>query len=690
METTDRLALYATGQTRSDASVARPDFYVSISRVKSVRFATEAGTVSTIEGDVLCAAGDAIITGTRGERWPVQRSVFEQKYQPYGDTVSGQAGEYINVPVVVRARRLAGDTAVTLSEGRGTLRGHRGDWIVEYSSVDEAIVADGIFQDSYHLIGVPVTIGVSTVVSRAIKPIESVADELRAMMQHTTFNIRIVDSRTADAIEVRQSLWCLIQEEPDPPDGPYSDVLTLSAAAFVGEHEGGHSIIGILKEFRRNADQPKRTYLRELFHQLGEAFFPKSDYLRRRFEPEINSVRVFAEQLFALDEFNQKLVSFYQGSQPVHADWYMVPLEQNITHGAERMLWEAGAVADAVATERQNRWQRSVLGVTSDLPRRKAFSAIFLCNIGGLVQLGLIAAFALACFTELHDGCTADDLLVFTHCDAESWRGVAGPVLLTAYVAAVAVAWIRYLVIKANKVEIKHQDYRLLAEYLRIQYLWDVLGIDGHVADDEPPTAPSESAWVASAVRALSRQMPADRDAAGRLSEARADWARYEFLNKQIDYHQDKLIDGREKATERIRACGRRALVWSLIFFALLVAGVVGFPFLKATLPSLHLTHRSLDLTMHLIIIVMVMSLAVWAALHKTIELYSWEAERLRGKLVLSNLETARNRLKQLDGVTADDASLRAIYVECGHFFARDQARWHALHRAKPIEAPGG
>ncbi|MEC5404681.1 PGDYG domain-containing protein [Paraburkholderia sp. MPAMCS5] len=688
METSERLALH-TGQTRADAPVARPYLYVSIPKVKSVRFATEAGTVSTLEGEVRCAAGDAIMTGTRGEHWPIQPGVFKQKYRPYGDTVSGQAGDYINVSGVVRARRLAADTTLTLGDGRGTLRGHSGDWVIEYPEADRAIVADDIFQETYHLIGVPVTIGVSAAVSGAVKAMEPVVDALRAMLQHTTFDIRIVESRAANANEVRHSLWCLVQEEPEPLDGPYSDVLTLSAAAFVGKYEDRHSIIGVLHQLRRNADQPKRAYLRELIHQLGDAFFPKSDYQRQRFERELISVHVLAEQLFALDEFNQQLITFYLGDEPTNVGRYMVQLEETVTQVAERTLWKAGAVADAVASDQQILWQRSVLGVTGALLRHETFSAIFLRNIGGLVQLGLIAAFALACFTELHDGCTAEDLLVFTRCDAENWREVAGPVLLIGYVAALAVAWVQYLILKANKVETKHQDYRLLAEYLRIQYLWEVLGIDRYVADDEPPTAPSESGWVASAVRALSRQKRADRDAAAPLSEGRKHWARYAFLNKQIEYHKKTLIDEREQAVERIRACGRRALVWSLIFFALLLAGVIGFPFLRMLFPSLHLTHRSLDLTTHIIIIVMVMSLAVWAALHKTIELYCWEAERLRGKLVLSNLETAHDRLMQLDGSAADDNRLRAIYIECGHFFARDQARWHALRRARPIEAPG-
>ena len=42
----------------------------------SARFTTTPGTCQTLEGNVRYQPGDAILTGTRGEQWPVRRDLF--------------------------------------------------------------------------------------------------------------------------------------------------------------------------------------------------------------------------------------------------------------------------------------------------------------------------------------------------------------------------------------------------------------------------------------------------------------------------------------------------------------------------------------------------------------------------------------------------------------------------------------
>src|SRR5664279_1064449 len=48
--------------------------------VVQVVFAEAAGTLSTQEGPVNYSTGDALLTGTEGERWPVTRHIFDQTY----------------------------------------------------------------------------------------------------------------------------------------------------------------------------------------------------------------------------------------------------------------------------------------------------------------------------------------------------------------------------------------------------------------------------------------------------------------------------------------------------------------------------------------------------------------------------------------------------------------------------------
>ena len=88
----------------------------------------------------------------------------------------------------------------------------------------------------------------------------------------------------------------------------------------------------------------------------------------------------------------------------------------------------------------------------------------------------------------------------------------------------------------------------------------------------------------------------------------------------------------------------------------------------------------------HLLVISMVMALAVWASMHRVIESYGWEIEAQRGALVLSELRRAKRDI----GMAGSDELKKQAIFQCGSFFAKDQAAWHALHRAKPIEAISG
>ena len=48
----------------------------------SVAFSRPPEVIETLEGQARCGACDAILTGFRGEQWPVQRELFEKLYLP--------------------------------------------------------------------------------------------------------------------------------------------------------------------------------------------------------------------------------------------------------------------------------------------------------------------------------------------------------------------------------------------------------------------------------------------------------------------------------------------------------------------------------------------------------------------------------------------------------------------------------
>jgi hypothetical protein len=117
-----------------------------------VEFAAAPGVVATREGDVRYAAGDALLTGAAGDRWPVSRAYFDAAYEPIAPLRAGGDGRYRKRPVVVLAKQMSAPFTIALADGRGTLRGRRGDWLVQYAPGDCAVVAQRVFAATYELL----------------------------------------------------------------------------------------------------------------------------------------------------------------------------------------------------------------------------------------------------------------------------------------------------------------------------------------------------------------------------------------------------------------------------------------------------------------------------------------------------------------------------------------------------------
>lgn len=124
--------------------------YVRLPVEVRVRFAATDGHAITLEGPVAYVPGDAIVTGTAGETWPIQRRRFERTYEPADPKLQmGTDGIYRRRREAALALRLYADTTVVLSDQRGRLHGRQGDWLVQGPDGDRWIVADAIFQATY-------------------------------------------------------------------------------------------------------------------------------------------------------------------------------------------------------------------------------------------------------------------------------------------------------------------------------------------------------------------------------------------------------------------------------------------------------------------------------------------------------------------------------------------------------------
>ena len=112
-------------------------------------FAPADGVCDTLEGAVHFRAGDAILTGVRGERWPVMREHFLASYAPVAPTRAGDDGSYRKAPSIAYALRLDRDCEVPVGSRRDLLHGHPGDWLLQHADGTYGIVQDGIFRETY-------------------------------------------------------------------------------------------------------------------------------------------------------------------------------------------------------------------------------------------------------------------------------------------------------------------------------------------------------------------------------------------------------------------------------------------------------------------------------------------------------------------------------------------------------------
>jgi hypothetical protein len=118
-----------------------------------VEFAAATCDVDTPEGVVRAKAGDAILTGTEGERWPVSRAKFFRKYRPKPPTLAGAAGLYVSLPGRIHALSMDRPFEVLLADGVSRLHGTAGDWLVDYGDGSLGIVARAIFAKTYEIVG---------------------------------------------------------------------------------------------------------------------------------------------------------------------------------------------------------------------------------------------------------------------------------------------------------------------------------------------------------------------------------------------------------------------------------------------------------------------------------------------------------------------------------------------------------
>ncbi|TDV21003.1 PGDYG domain-containing protein [Paraburkholderia caballeronis] len=119
----------------------------------TVEFAPATGELMSLEGPNRYARGDALITGSTGDRWVVSRERFDPKYLPADPLLAhGEPGRYRNRPAVVLAKRMDEPfTIVRSATGGDRLTGAAGDWVMQYAPGDYGVVQAVRFAKVYRI-----------------------------------------------------------------------------------------------------------------------------------------------------------------------------------------------------------------------------------------------------------------------------------------------------------------------------------------------------------------------------------------------------------------------------------------------------------------------------------------------------------------------------------------------------------
>ena len=92
----------------------------------------------------MASAGDAIMTGTEGENWPIPGDKFKKTYDDLKDGTAAKKN------IRVFAKEMTGPFQVKVSWSDDLLRGEAGDYLVQYGVGDYGVVGREIFGKTYY------------------------------------------------------------------------------------------------------------------------------------------------------------------------------------------------------------------------------------------------------------------------------------------------------------------------------------------------------------------------------------------------------------------------------------------------------------------------------------------------------------------------------------------------------------
>ncbi|MEN6391423.1 MAG: hypothetical protein ABFD04_13495 [Syntrophomonas sp.] len=251
------------------------------------------------------------------------------------------------------------------------------------------------------------------------------------------------------------------------------------------------------------------------------------------------------------------------------------------------------------------------------------------------------------------------------------------PWVLLFYPAVIGVAFVQFRKAQRGQYQNKHLEYRALAEGLRVQLFWEMIGLDDLVADHYLHRQQSEMGWIRYALRTLSIRRgllgKPNKTAGGEIDKYRLvlDY----WLQDQTSYY-NSTYQKNENSENNQNQYSKRIFIGGLIFACLWVVINGIFP-----------NTRVLEMAHTPALMIIVLSAAAAAALEGYSEKMALP-EQVKQYYRMSLLFNECKNKYRLLLEQGDFDNARNLVHELGTEALRESGDWLMMHRERPMKVP--
>lgn len=250
------------------------------------------------------------------------------------------------------------------------------------------------------------------------------------------------------------------------------------------------------------------------------------------------------------------------------------------------------------------------------------------------------------------------------------WKNFAAFVL---YAISLVIAYVLFFMAWIDNRQNKHQDYRALAEGLRVQFFWRLSGLEDSVADYYLRKQRSEMDWVPKAIRVWNVRPVRSVD----KKSMNPDWDRMQEILEHWTKNQAGYYE-KASARDHRSLIKRKLIIRSLLALTLLITGVFLY---------LHIYEEISEHTEHVVMYMIgIMSVAA-ALLHGHMEKRAFVEHVKQYERMAELFSHADGRLKEFISSKNPDKAYRLI-IELGKEALIEHGDWLFLHRERPLEVP--